>query len=94
MTQDEVDDLSGRMAAFQELLAVLFMERFAATDAGTARSEVEQIVNAPKSLAQGAGLMDAERLQSIAQTVASTQLLVLQDALRRADALRAFRRGG
>lgn len=38
--------------------------------------------------------MDAERLQSIAQTVVATQLSVLQDALRRADALRAFRRGG
>ncbi len=93
MTQDEIDDLSGRLTAFQELLAILLMERFAATDAATARSEAEQIANAPKSLAQGAGLMDAERLQSIAQTAVATQLSVLQDALRRADALRAYRRG-
>lgn len=94
MDDDQIDDLTGRLAAFQELLAILFMDRFAATDARTARAEVEQIVNAPKSLSLGVGLMDAERLQAISQNVVTTELRILQDALQRADAVRAFRQGG
>lgn len=94
MTDGEIDDLTGRLAAFQELLAILFMDKFASTDPQTAASMAEQIINAPKSLASGAGLMDAGRLQAISEIAAATQMVVLQDALRRADALRARRQAG
>lgn len=88
---DEETGLLGRLVAYEQILAFLLARDFVERDAAGALAVAQSIVNAPKDLAQGAGVMDAKALQRVQQAANNMEAKLLNHALAMADGWRAAR---
>jgi len=90
---EEDADLLGRLTAMSEVLVFLLARDLVERPADQARAVADSLINAERNLMQGAGLMDANALQSVRLAAKNTSTMIVTQALTLVEAWRASRKG-